>query len=563
MQRESIQAALAMLLGPETEYQARIRATRRLAKQGPTILPLVLATLSHYPEITTPAWPWWPPQYEHTSRLLLQLSQHAHINLEEMLQHPGLEDVPGPVLWTSLMEAAGQSPHIDHEQLLCRGLHTAWTSVRYAAAMALATRARTTQLHPTTIEVMKHHQEAHETFPVRLTCAYGLLQSNDYESLQTLLACLQNDIPTEVRKAAIFILASELPLQLTSEQQQQLSLDFLPLLYDEDPEIAQHAAHALSKIAQPELLATLYSCLENANEAVQLIVLTVLEEITHYNKKLRHRMRQHKLIMRILPLLHSTNPDLRRQACYTLASCGGEYGAAVLGTIVMNKDHPGQGEAVECLRFFHGVLRTPFRSNVTRWLLCVLTSQQEEIQVTALDSLTHLLWQAHHSGKQQAWQEIRQEIIGLGKPPQLLQQAQNPLLQQRVLELLAALGDYLVTANEIHWLCQQLLLNASDSGVRACAAYVCGQTKSRWAIPALLQALSDPDEHVAHTALQALTTIATPGDCIVVYALHELTRLQGEENQAASHLARAARTALKHWQRADKDEVYKTLHSFH
>ena len=50
-----MQAALALILGPETEYQTRVRATRRLMKQGSAILPLVLNTLSKYPEITDPS----------------------------------------------------------------------------------------------------------------------------------------------------------------------------------------------------------------------------------------------------------------------------------------------------------------------------------------------------------------------------------------------------------------------------------------------------------------------------------------------------------------------------
>src|SRR5581483_10409492 len=69
--KESVQAALTLLLGPETEYSMRVRAVRRLAKQGPAILPVLLSTLSSFPAITVPAWPWWPPQYEHCARLLL------------------------------------------------------------------------------------------------------------------------------------------------------------------------------------------------------------------------------------------------------------------------------------------------------------------------------------------------------------------------------------------------------------------------------------------------------------------------------------------------------------
>src|SRR5579884_2097887 len=95
-QQESIQAALALLMGSETEYHVRARAARRLARQGPAILPILLTTLNTYPEITTPAWPWWPPQYEQCSHLLAHLGQEAHIKLIDMLEMPTVEQPIGP-----------------------------------------------------------------------------------------------------------------------------------------------------------------------------------------------------------------------------------------------------------------------------------------------------------------------------------------------------------------------------------------------------------------------------------------------------------------------------------
>src|SRR5258708_498491 len=82
-QQEQIFAALALLLGPDTDYPKRQRAAQRLAKVGPELLPLLLYTLHICPPITVPGWPWWPPQYEQTSRLLIQLSQNAHLSLED------------------------------------------------------------------------------------------------------------------------------------------------------------------------------------------------------------------------------------------------------------------------------------------------------------------------------------------------------------------------------------------------------------------------------------------------------------------------------------------------
>src|SRR5690348_17128697 len=105
-QRENVQAALALLLGPETADDVRQRALRRLSRYGADILPLVLTALSNYPESRTPEWPGWPPQYKLCARLLLSLSQATHLSLEEVLQHPAVQTKRGPVLWTTIIEAS-------------------------------------------------------------------------------------------------------------------------------------------------------------------------------------------------------------------------------------------------------------------------------------------------------------------------------------------------------------------------------------------------------------------------------------------------------------------------
>jgi hypothetical protein len=147
-QREQVLAAIIVLLGKETDYQKRVRASHQLARVGPEILPLLLRTLHTYPEITSPAWPWWPPQYEQISRLLIQLSQQAHVSLEDLLRVPYLSRPPGPVLWTSVMQAAGLLPHMEYDPLLRAGLHAPWWTARYAAATAVANRAAHTSLSP-------------------------------------------------------------------------------------------------------------------------------------------------------------------------------------------------------------------------------------------------------------------------------------------------------------------------------------------------------------------------------------------------------------------------------
>lgn len=558
MQREYTRAALALILGPETEYQTRIRATRRLVRQGPAILPLVLNTLSQYPEITDPEWPWWPPQYEHLSHLLLHLSQQAQLDIHELLTHPLLQGPPGPVLLTTLMEAAGRLPHADNEQLLSEGLASPWMQVRYAAAMALAIRARTNHLLASTRTLLRTCQQAHEAFPVRLTASYALLSCGEQSGIEHIIYFLLPCIPTEVRKAATFILATELPLPLTQRQRNQIAYYLLKLLSDPEPDIAQHAAHALSKIVTPTHLPALYTQLEEGTPTQQILILTVLEEVAQ-RKHMRYQMRQQALPTRLLPLLKSSQSGVCRQACYTLAACGGEYAAAVLGTLIMHNEQ-GRGEALESLRFLRGALRTPLRNNVIRWLLGALHAPEEVIQVTALDTLAQLLWQAHHSGARKAWQEISLAIIQDRTIFHLLT-VPSAWVQQHTLELLPALCDIVQSRQELQAQLQDLLLRASDSGVRACVAYVCARTGSRWAIPTLLRALLDPDRHVAHTALNALSHIATPEDSVVIYVITELIRLEDEHDTAMQNLGREASQLLKKWQKKECDHPSHTLHS--
>src|SRR6266851_4010839 len=120
--QEQILTAIVLLLGPDTDYSKRIHAAQRLARAGAEILPLLLHTLHSHPEIITPAWPWWPPQYEQIGRLLIQLSQSARLSLTDLLRAPYLPQQPGPVLWISIIEAVGQLPHAEYEPLLREGL---------------------------------------------------------------------------------------------------------------------------------------------------------------------------------------------------------------------------------------------------------------------------------------------------------------------------------------------------------------------------------------------------------------------------------------------------------
>ncbi len=554
-----MQAALALLLGPETEYHIRVRAARRLARQGTEILPMLLRTLSAYPEITSPPWPWWPPQYEHCSRLLIYLSQQAQLGLEELLSLPTLPQPVGPVLWASVMEAASLLPHVNYEALLCQGLQAPWITVRYAAAMALATKAGKIALRRDTIEQLLIHQFQEEAPQVQLTITYALLNSKESSGIDALIQFMQLSMPAEIRKAATFILATEIPISLSSEQREQLTLHLLYTLEDTHTELALNAAHALSRIAHPSTLPAIIALLDTPNPQTQIVILTALEEMARHTT-MRSTMRRLALPARVLLFLRAEIPEVRRQASYTLAACGGEYVAAVLATIVQNSDHPGHMEAIDSLRLLHGVLRAPMRMNVVRWLLRVLNQPEEEIQVTALDSLAYLLWQARTHGQKQATNEISHELVREGTVVHLLNN-NSAWVRQRAIELLGMLGDIIGTVPHLYARLLHLLYRDNDSGVRACIAYICGQLGGRWAIPGLLQTLLDADEHVARTALTALGRIATEDDVIVLYVIKELTHLSSPGTNPPHPLAEASKMVLKKWRQADRKESRKKLHT--
>ncbi len=556
IQRESIHAALALLLGPETTYALRLRATRRLARQGPDVLPMLLQTLNHYPEILSPGWPWRPPQYEQCSRLLLHLSQSARVSLAAMMQPPLLTESAGPVLWICVLAATSLVPHSDYEALLCTGLETPWITVRGEAAQALAIRASKTALHQATLISLQAHQGTEEAYPVRLTVAHALLNSNEPLGLATLMQCMDSQTPLAIRRAAAFILATELPKQFSFSQHEQLTTLLLRSLSNTDNELAQQAAHALGKIAVPATLPALAAQLASVRPQTQIIALTVLEEITP-RQPMRQAMHQLQIPAQILPLLTSAHAELRQQASYTLAACGGEYVAAALGTIVLNKDHPGYLEAIESLRQLPDALCVPLRDHVVRWLLSALSSQQERAQVAALDSLAYLLWQAHMQNQQHALQTMCQEITH-GETTTYLFTAESARVRQRTVALLPLLS--ICGIDDLRPQFCHILLTDNNGKVRASMARVYGQLAARWAIPDLLQALLDDDEQVALTALSALGLVATMDDAIAVYVVTELTCYQNTRNPAARMLADEARRILKLWQQPEKGSEEKQLH---
>ncbi len=549
-QREHVLAAIALLLGPDTDYAKRTRAAQHLAKAGSDILPLLLRTLHTAPAIVTPPWPWWPPQYEQISRLLVQLCQHAHLSLEQVLHAPGLTQPPGPVLWTSVVEAAGLLPHAEYEPLLREALQAPWWTVRYAATMAIANRATHLALRPDTREALYQLQHSDSELPVRLVASCALLRCGESNGLDLLIQILQAPVPLEVRKATLFILATELPVSLAPEQKQRLSILLLQVLQDEDQQSAQHAARALRSLATSSTLPELERLLADPRVPTRLAVLSALEEVAS-RKTMRYAIQQQQISKRIAFLLRAPEPEIRRQACYTLAALGGEYATATIGTILLDVLHPAHLEAIEALRLLPEVLRPAVLAREIRWLLHILDQPSEMAQACALDSLSYLLWQARVQRKYAAVRIITQELVGSGSIFQLLANA-SAWVRQRAVELLGLLNAQL---NEQRATLLEMLHHDPDSSVRACIAYTLGQASALWAIPALLLALLDHDEHVAEAALNALGSLPTRDDALLTYALKELAAYQLPiwSLQERRQLAHTARVWLK--------KRHKTRHS--
>jgi HEAT repeat protein len=554
-QKETIQAALALILGPDTAPRLRTRAVRKLACQGPDILPLFLGTLNNYPEITTPAWPWWPPQYEYCSHLLVHLCQEAHIHPATLLEHPTVQQPIGPVLWISILEASKQLPGAQYEQLLLQGLNMPWQTVRYAIATALVVQSDQGPLQPETLVTLKDLLNNHEAFPLRLTAAYALVRNGDKQGYHVLLAMLDEQIPTEMRKATLFILATEPPIHFPARLREHLMTRLLQALHHTDPDIVQYAACSLSKIAQTTTLPKLIRHLESTYTTVQIAILTILEELSH-QKSFRQSIRQRNIPAHILPFCQSPDPQLRRQACYTLASCGGEYAAAALGTLVLDPHHPAHLEAIECLRQLYAVFRAPLRERVIRWLLYALQSPLQEVQVTVLDTLISLLWQVHAHQNPQVGSAMASELLSSDHIPHLFH-SPSAWIRRQTSELLMLLTgkNCLLDGKERRELMSQLeyaLLSDENKGVRTCIAHTAGQIQARWLIPTLLQTLHNADKQVAQVSFQALLQMITPDDVTILTIMTALAETTSGSIEA--------RILLKKWQQLHRQAERSTLH---
>ena len=550
--QENMLGALALLLGPETEDTLRVQAVRRLARSDAAQIPVLLRALSSYPEITAPPWPWWPPQYTHCGRLLLRISRRTQIPLTAFLQHPALRQPAGPVLWISVIEAISMLPPAAqtsyYELLLATGLTPPWDTVRYAAAMALAELAGQVSLRPVTVEALHTCQDEARCLPVLLATSYALLRNQEDRGLYALLRLLRRDVPEEGRKAAAFVLAIEQPLQLSSKQYERLTARLLLTLQDPNEEVAQHAAHALRTLGRPDTLRHLCLMLQPEKPSHVLIAILIALEEMMSRPAMREAM-QSELLTHIVPLLHSEASEVRQQASYTLATIGGTYVTAILGAIVSNSDHPAYLETIEALRLLYHVLHSSVRTNVVRWLLSCLHSGKEKVQITVLDTLAYIAWQAQVHGQKKALLAYSSQIEQEGILEQLLI-GPNAWVRQRTIELLGLLDCQQPT---LYFQLLHCLHSDEDSGVRACAAYVLGQVATHRSllvslspIPHLILALADTDEHVTETALNTLAQLASAADPFVVFALRELAAY-GQVSVKEDNLAQAAQALLKKW----------------
>ncbi len=545
-QKESIQMAFTLLLGPETSHHLRIQAMQHLLSQQKDILPLLLHTLNTYPEITVPAWPWSPPQYNYIGRLLLQLCQDAHVSIESLLVHSSLTQSPGPVLWTSVIAATNLLAHEEHEALLCQGLKTLWSSVRYTAAMALAAQARHRQLHETTLTELQNCQDEYEDSPTFFAIAYAQLTSGLTAGLNSIIALLQTPTPNPLQKAAVFVLATDPPLQLISAYKKQIVLHLLPLLFSSDNEMAQNVAHALSTMTMPATLNGLYPLLATATAQQQNVLLIALEEMAR-RPRLQKSLRYHNHLTHMLPLLQSADATVRRQTCYTLAAIGGEYATAVLGTIVLEKNHLAHEYAIESLRYLYNSNRAPLRIVVMRWLLQAMCEGNEVGQMQALESFIFLLWQAREYKSSAQWRNMSKELLHHESIQHVLR-SPNTAIRQRAIKMLAFCDRSLNSAFALHSLLLCMLRTDKDQYIRVGIVVLCKTMKARWALPDLLQTLLDPDTHIAHTVIASLETIATEKDTTVVCALIELAHFHTAVDASRATLAHKALLLLQKWQ---------------
>jgi HEAT repeat protein len=220
---------------------------------------------------------------------------------------------------------------------------------------------------------------------------------------------------------------------------------------------------------------------------------------------------------------------------------------------LLNKEHPGHKEATEAIRLLRNALHAPTRTRVAGWLLQALLhtqvhsqdddKEQEELQITALDSLAFLAWQAQKRSRKQALLDISLEVFRDDLPLRLLS-SQSAWVRQRTIELLGLLVQHpqSVQSQLVH-----ILRLDEDSGVRACCAYTLGQLADRSVIPDLLYSLLDPDTSVAETALHTLGRLATADDIIVVAAMRELALYDYTTKQKKERLAWIALKRLKQW----------------
>ena len=545
-QPEDILSALAVILGPDTDYTQRVRATKRLARYGPAAIPQIITTLNNYPEIPLTAWPFSPPQYEQVGHLLQHLSKQATIPATAFLEAPLLEEAPGPVLWASVLEAIGLELHAEAEPLLQQGLQAPWQMVRYAATLVLAGLSKETTLQSSTQEQLRSLIQETEALPIRLCAAYTLLCSHNSEGLKTLEKLLCLPTPAEGRRATAFLLATDPPIHLNTEDREHLCDYLIQALQDPLGEIARNAAYVLGTIASTSTLFSLRALFIDPRNQVKIAALLALEEAAR-RETVRPLLQHQALPMLLIPLLRGSSAEVRHQASATLAAFGGEYAIAVLGTLLLNKDQPGYLEALEALIVLHGVLKPPTRSHVVRWLLQALHTPRTDIQFIALDAFGNLLWQARMQNQQAAYDVLSQQLEQDGTLLQLLGHSLSPL-RKRALALLNMLQPM---PKEMNAALLRQLQQETEHEIRVMLIERLGLNGAHESIPALIQCLLDPG--VAAVALISLYQLSDGQNYLIYSVLRELAFYQVPQ-QRADRRTRIAQKLLKKWRMFNEPE---------
>ncbi len=182
-----------------------------------------------------------------------------------------------------------------------------------------------------------------------------------------------------------------------------------------------------------------------------------------------------------------------------------------------------------------------------RWLLQAMCEGNEVGQIQALESFIFLLWQAREHKSNAQWRNMSKELLQHESIQQVLR-SPNASIRRRAIKMLAFCDRSLNSTFALHSLLLCMLRTDKDQHIRVGIVVLCKTMRARWALPDLLQALLDPDVHVAHAIIASLETIATEKDAAVICALSELAHFHTAVDPARAMLAHKALLLLQKWQ---------------